>query len=157
MANFDTNNQKWKPSYRVVYYLNLITLLIDGSILGVLIAILNVFNINGWFQMMVLIFFVAGYIFEAFLNQNYYQTAQIKELAKKQSFELTRGRFISKKTYIPFDKIYGVSEKTNIIQNLFHIYDLEIQTAAKQYVFHGLIREDLERIINNYYLLEENV
>lgn len=154
MMNSERNSGEWEANFRFVLYSMLTSLIIDGLILAVVLFLLNVFNVDRIFVYVSLSVFLIGYVLELVFSRNYFKYAYIKEVSKLKVFEFNRGRFYKRKTYIPFDKIYGISEKTNIFQALFKIYDLEIQTAAKQYVFHGMTKPDLEMIINNYYLSE---
>lgn len=139
--------QEWQSTRKYWFYTMGAILSVDGCLLAGLLLGRHLLQLNAnWDKWIWGIFFV-GLFFEYLHQRNYYMTARLHMDHERQHFKLERGRVVKCKTWIPYARVYGITQQTHMIKQYLHICDVEIQTAARCFALHGISEREACHLI----------
>ncbi|RRG17471.1 hypothetical protein D3P96_07490 [Weissella viridescens] len=142
--------QMWQSTRKYWFYAMGAMLSIDGCILAGLLWGRRVLALRSSWDGWLLGAFMVGLLFEYLHQRNYYVTACLRMDHEQQHFILEQGRVFKRKTWIPYARVYGITQQTHVIKQYLHISDVEIQTAARCFALQGVPEHEVHRLIAQF-------
>lgn len=122
-----------------------------------LIFFLGNFKIIGQYKTLFYIFITIENIISfliIFLLYVHFKYKNYKFRYNKRIFEIRRGKFFFKKTFIPIREIKSIIIKDNPLSRKFNVVSIEVSTIAEKHVLSYLSKDEAEKIRD--FIIKEN-